>query len=204
MNATDRLDLLRDVGNPRALSRQIRQMRRQIGTVARGGPLAAGKTGTVVPFTKQGQVAVSGPGGAPDVLALAAGQIVGRPLGGNLGATTVGGMGGLLKSLSNPTYAIKTTGYAATTDDFIIAMDQTAGAATLTLPANPGAAYDGKTYFVLDPDATWTGNTLTIARGAGDTINGAAANKAISADNVMVLIVWHATPRNWNVQLIGS
>lgn len=214
-----RVDLLRDVGHGQALSRQLRHMRRQLDAVTRGGPIAAAESGTAIPFTRPDQVVVSGAGGKPTVVTLPAhsvalrgsgrtgavevdeGEMVGRPTGGDLGATTVGAMGGLLRDGTNPKKRTETGNYTAALTDFLVMMDLTAGSKTLTLPLNPGATYDGKLYIVGDPDDTWTPSTnvLTIARGGvGDTINGFAGNVSVQSTGACVLLQWNQTPRNWN------
>lgn len=218
-NSPRRLDLLHDVAEPRSISRQVKVLRRQISTVARGGPLAGVDLGGALPFTRPEQMVVSRGGGTPLAITLPAdslllraighivretfaeGEVLGRASGGHLGARTLAEM----RILRNDTFGLKhtvqTDNYTMALDDMVVDMDLGAGNKTLTLPTNPGASYDGKMWIVCDPNSTWatTTNELTVARGTGDKINGAAADKTLTVPNTTALLIWHNAPRNWTL-----
>jgi hypothetical protein len=72
----------------------------------------------------------------------------------------------------------------------IASFDTTAASITANLPATP---LDGDTYEVVK---TVAGNTLTIGRN-GKTINGAAADTAITAAWAWAIFTWSAEANTW-------
>ena len=65
--------------------------------------------------------------------------------------------------------AAKTSAYEATASDYVVAVNTSGGAVTITLPENAAA---GTTYIVKDTAGSAASNAVTVSRKTADTIDG--------------------------------
>src|SRR3989304_511870 len=80
------------------------------------------------------------------------------------------------------------------------AVNTTAGAITVTLPADPEV---GDVVQLLDPANTWDTNNVTVARN-GKPINSAASNLTLSTEGGQVLLVFINDTIGWKTYYAAS
>jgi hypothetical protein len=86
----------------------------------------------------------------------------------------------------------KTANYTATTNS-LIRSDTTSGAFTITLPASPT---DGATVGVIDIASTFGTNALTVASGAGATVEG-DTSVILNVNHTYAEFIYSASTTNW-------
>lgn len=106
-----------------------------------------------------------GSGDLADIF-IADGELVGRPIGGNLGPVT---RTEAREIVGTDVLSAKTANYTIVSTDSVIICDATAGSFTITLPA--ASSVTGRKYHIIKIDST--GNTVTLDGDGVETINDA-------------------------------
>ena len=97
--------------------------------------------------------------------------------------------------LNLPTSAVKTANYTVTANDYLILVNTTGGALTMTLPAAAAVPppSNGFVCTVVDASGTAASNNITVAAGAGSTLVGPTGTGTISVNRTCQRYIYYST-----------